>query len=155
MLVYCHHASYLLPCLYIVTRLICHHAYLLPPCLLIATMLITLHQALSFFLTNCLLVLKAGYCTMTGKASTKGLISKVWGQEKPGISHTRTRRPPTRFGTEEEGEREVEVPRGRGRGGTATGTGRVRSRTSPIAEPAARRRRVSSMPSASEVIIAY
>ncbi|KAM0828150.1 hypothetical protein ACQ4PT_067742 [Festuca glaucescens] len=44
---------------------------------------------------------------MTGKASTKGLICQVWGQEKPGTSHTRNRRLPNRFLTEEAGEREI------------------------------------------------
>ena len=101
----------------------------------------------------------------TGGRSTKGLISQVYGQEKPGTSHSRNRRLPTRFLTEEAGEREVEVPRGRG--GRATGPargrgrGRGRSRTRPVQElvvapedTTRRRRRVSLTRSTSEVIIA-
>ena len=145
--------SFLVACIY------CHHAYLLPPHLLISTILITLHQALSFFLTNCLLVLNAGDCTMAGKASMKGVLSKVWGQEKAGTSGTRNRRPPNRLVPEGGGEGEPEVPRARARG---RGRGRSsRPRTRPVLEVSAteqaapRRQRVSSTPSASEVLIAY
>ena len=99
----------------------------MPPHLLISTILITLHQALSFFLTNCLLVLNAGDCTMAGKASMKGVLTKVWGQEKAGISG-RNRRPPNRLVPEGGGEGEPEVPRGR-----ALGRGRSsRPHTTPV-----------------------
>lgn len=138
--------------MYIATMLInCYHAYLLPPHLLISTILITLHQALSFFLTNCLLVLNAGDCTMAerGKANMEGLLTSVYGQEKPG----RNRRPPRRLVPEGGGEGEVEVPRGRGRGRSRTRNLQELAATEESALP--RRRRVSSTSSASEVLIAY
>ena len=118
------------------------------------TILVTLHHALSYFLTNCLLVLNAGDCTMVGKASMKCVLTKVWGQEKIGAGGSRPRRPPNRLVPEGGSEGEPEVPRARGRGRGRGG----RTRSRPVLELSAteqvapRRRRVSS---ASQVLSAY